>query len=118
VANHHELVERGIEPVGVDLLADALEALPQVAGGERDGVVRVVGEEPELDPLAELGIVLELVDDVRPAAGLDAVPWTSTTGARPGRCGWSISSPSGNEDVRADRKAPSSVSQTGAPSSW
>ena len=69
VADHHDFVERGIEPVGVELLVNALQSLPQIGGGEQDGIVRVVGEEPELDPLAELRIVLELVDDIRPAGG-------------------------------------------------
>ena len=43
------------------------ERRAQLTGGEQDRLARVVGEEPELEALAQHRVVLELVDHIRPA---------------------------------------------------
>jgi hypothetical protein len=64
----------------------ALQRIAQAKRGQRDRVVRVVLQEPELVPAPDIRVGLEAVVHLRPArTTLDAVPCTNTTGTSPGR---------------------------------
>src|SRR5262249_20918308 len=67
VAHHDHVVEDGIPAARIELLDDSTERGAELARREQDRLARVVGEEPEVDAVAALGVILGLVAGVRPA---------------------------------------------------
>jgi hypothetical protein len=67
VADQHQVVEGRVLPVRVELRKGLAQGVAQLTGGEQDRITRVVGEEPELDVVAQHRIVLQLIHHISPA---------------------------------------------------